>query len=251
MSLRTVISYAVAFMLGLLAVAPPINYSIPMVVNSEAWIYTVIACGLLAYFSLFLRLHWLLKVITLYLFANCFFSQVPYQSFNAFIVYMGAIYFFLLCQEADYGIILKVLIAVFLMQITISVIQFYGKDTLMSFADADRLGVYEELGLSVSTFRNKTVYFGTVLQHMRFGSLIAIMAPFLLLKNKLFIIPLFEVAIFCHVSGLMLALLAGVAVYVVLDKWISRRAALLAIVVENANHPPLATARELLHQAHG
>lgn len=194
--LRKISSYLIAATLGLIAVAPPIPYEIPMMINSFRWLYLVVATGLFGFFMLHLRFHILLKVLVVYLFATCFLSQVPWVSFNAFIVIVATLFFFLLCQYSDYDPILKMVETVFWYQCIIAGLQYFDLDTLMSFDQPRRFA-----------------FFGTIFQQMRLSSLFAIMTPLLLARNRLYIIPLFVSAAMLNSMGFSLALCVGVFTY--------------------------------------
>lgn len=194
--MKKFLSYAVAISIGLLAVAPPINYDIPLLANSFYWLYMVIVAGLLGFFLIYQDIHVSLKVLAVYLFGVSFLSQAPAESFNAYILLVATVYFFLLCKQCDYEIILNMVQAVFWIEILIAMIQHLGFDRLMMFNNPD-----------------KTIYFGTVFQQMRLASLFAVMSPFLLLKSRWYIIPIAITCILFKTLGYTFAVAGGVLIY--------------------------------------
>lgn len=205
--MRNMLSCSIALMLGLLAVAPPILYTIPIMVNSLFWCYLVSAAAFLAFWMCRQRdLHIALKVMTVYLLANCFLSEVPYLSFNAFIVYVPTIaLFILMVKYGNERPVIAAAEAAFWVNLMFAFMSYTGNQTLINF------GVKEP------------VFFGTILQHMRFASLLCILSPFLLMRSKLYILPIAGAAVLCHSSGFALAILAGVLVYLALKrppKWL-------------------------------
>jgi len=197
--MKKILSYTIGLSIALLAVAPPLNYNIPTMFNSFGWLYIVVASGLFGMFLFSRDLPVLLKVLSGYLWLSCFFSSAPYLSFNAYILVVASLYFFLGAKHADKKIILNMVTAAFWLQVFIVSTQLLGKDTLLNF-----------------TRQGQPVFFGTILQYMRFSSLLAIMAPLLILKSKWYIIPVIVMAVLSHSSAFGLAVIAGIAVYVFL-----------------------------------
>lgn len=192
---KKILSYILGFGVGLLSVAPPLSYSIPVVVNSYWWLYGVVVAALLSIYLAFTDLPLALKTIAFYLLTGCFISMVPYISFNAFILVVGALYCYIGFTKCDYEIVIDIIVAAFFMQVFITVMQLFGMEKLMNFD------------------RKEPVFFGTVFQYMRFSSLLAIMTPFLVLKNKAFIFLITLLVIMSHSSGFALSVIAGCAVY--------------------------------------
>lgn len=168
--------------LSLLIVAPAFNYDIPVTVNSFAWCYVVVACGMLGFFLWKTGIPIELKVLASFLFASCFISQSPYLSFNAYILVILTIYLYLALRESDFDIIVNFIEAAFWLQVFIVLMQLLGKDTLLSFGS------------------DRKVFLGTVMQYMRVSTVFAIMAPFLIMRSKFYFIPL---AVLCFLSRSM------------------------------------------------
>lgn len=196
-TMKKTISFLLAFLMGLLCVAPPLNYDIPMMVNSYLWLYLVVASGLIAFFVLFQsNINEILKVLIVYLFVvGCFFSQIPYFSFHAFMLVTATICFFLLAKECEFETFLNMAQAIFWIEIVLATLHYFGKDTLMNFG------------------RQEPVFLGTIFQHMRFGSLLCILSPFLLVKSKWYIIPILVSVILTTSSGFALSVAAGLIIY--------------------------------------
>lgn len=212
-----VISHVIGIGLCCLALLPPFNdqikvfnienavYStwqldIPVVVNSFGWTYAVIIAGLLCTYLWFCHIRFTLKLLLSYLYLMCFFSAAPYLSFNVMLLVVPAIYLFILIKNfVDKEIIINWIVALFWCEVCLSVLQLFGKDKLLNFD------------------RPQPTFLGTIMQHMRSGSLFAIFAPFLLLKNKLYIIPLLILAFVMKCSNFALALLGGGFVYILLS----------------------------------
>lgn len=199
MALKKAASWVVAILLGMLAVAPPIPYEFNLEVNSFIWVYLVVVVALVSFFMFTQKITLVIKIFMVYLFFNCFGSQVPYLSFTSYMVVVQTVLFFMLCLYVDFDPLLDVMQAVFWLEVCVMICQRMGYDTLMGFGG-----------------ESKNVFFGTVFQQMRLGSLFAIMSPFLLIKNRLYIIPLAIVAISLGTLGFTFSLAAGMMVYVLL-----------------------------------
>ena len=214
--MKRFISHIIGIGLGCLALLPPFNdkieifdfknaqYStwqldIPIIVNSFGWTYAVILIGLLCSYLWFSDIRFTIKFLASYMYLMCFFAAAPYIAFNAMLLVIPPLYLFILIKNmADKEIIINWVVALFWCEAVLCILQFFGKDKLINFD------------------RPQPTFLGTVMQHMRSGSLFAILAPFLLLKNKLYIIPLLIFAFIMKCSNFALALLGGVLVYLVL-----------------------------------
>lgn len=212
------LSFVAALALGLLCVAPPeffkeaskmalalgasdpavkTDYFIPVFVNSFAWLYIVIAAGLVAFFMATLdELHVALKALLVYTFiVGCFFSQVPYFSFTAFVLLVLTVAIFLGFKRCDFGPVFKMAEAVFWLEVVIAVLRLCGRETLMNFG------------------RPEPIFFGTIFQHMRFGSLLCILVPFLIVKDWRYVFPIAAAVVLTTSSGFAVSVLAGAAVW--------------------------------------
>lgn len=215
------LSFIYSVVLGILCVAPPevirepsnisqmlgaaypefkTNYDIPLIVNSFLWMFLVVISSLLTFYTFTQKVHPALKALFVYLLVvGCFFSQVPYISFNAFMVATLTLYFYMALKKCDFKIIIDMLQAVFWLELTFAGLHYFGKDVLMNFGKKD------------------PVFFGTVFQHMRFSSLLCILSPFVLVRSKWYLIPICLSVILTASSGFGLSIIAGVACYLALD----------------------------------
>lgn len=204
-----------AFALGLVVVAPPLNYGIPLLANSFLWGYLVVAAGLFGMLLLTTRLHPLLKALNVCLFISCFFSQAPAFSFNAYMVIVATFWAFLGLQEVDYRFILNIAVAAFWLEVAVVSMQLIGHDKLLCFDRAMELRPDLTI-VSVSPNIPKFVFLGTVFQYMRMSSVFAILTPFLILKNRWYVIPVMILCVVSKSSSFALSVIAGIFVYAML-----------------------------------
>ena len=221
--MKTVFSYALALCLGLLIIAPPIGYAIPVIVNSFHWVYMVVVTGLLGMFLCTRALHWSLKWLSVYLLATCFLSQSPATSFNAYVLVVVCLFFFLAFQRADFRVVTSVVEAAFWLEVVLTAFQLCGMDTLLRF------GIHESL---FQEMRPEKVFLGTVMQHMRFASVLAIMTPILVLKSRWYLLPIGVLCVLSGSSAFALSLALGSAVYFIVNpSWRYWRSKALFLVV--------------------
>lgn len=186
----------IAIPLIFLAIIPPMELSIPMTINSDLWIWSILLGGLLGILFIYTRADIFLKLIVVYLFINCFRSRAPYLSFTSYIIFIAVAYYYLLCLTLkDFEFVKKIAQAVFFLNIILIVNQQFGGDKLLNFG------------------RDIPVCFGTIGNSMWLGSLLICLAPFLLLSSPLNIIPLIIIIFISKSSGMALSLLGGVLIY--------------------------------------
>jgi len=205
--MKKILSHISGIFLALLIIHPIIDYRIPMMVNSWHWLYLVIASSLFGFYLLWQDLSKPLKILAVYLFVNAFFSQVPYLGFNAYIVIVFSFYFYLLTQKCEADIILRWIETAFWVQVALSIFQIAGMDKLLCF---DRAFELDEMTLQIRPISQdipRYVMFGTVMQYMRYASLLAVMSPFLILKNKKYAFILIPLCLISESSTFALSLI--------------------------------------------
>lgn len=198
--IRPLLSFLFGLILALLIIAPNVPYSLPVMQENFVWCYLAVTA---AFFGVLICWHLtpVLGLLSIYLFANCFFSQGPYLSFNAYILVVFALWLFVLLQHADFKIVIRFLEAAFWLQVILTAFQLMGRDRLLNFADA-----------------GNPLFFGTVMQYMRFASLLAVLAPFLIIKNRWYLVPIVILCVISKSSTFALSLTAGLGTYFFLCK---------------------------------
>jgi hypothetical protein len=214
--LKKVLSYAIGFLAGFLTVIPPVPFSIPIMVNSDAWLYIFTFSALAGMMLLFKSIPLALKIFLVYALATSFLSQAPYISFNAFICLVGAYYFFEAGLKVDEQIVFDIIAAAFVLQIMFGVMQLFGKETLYNIN------------------RHEPVFVGTVMQYMRFASLLAVMAPILIIKNKWFLVLILISVVISRSCSLGLSVFSGIGVYLFMRfkryRWLMAGSVFVAMV---------------------
>ena len=211
--MKKTLSHILGFFLAALIVHPAIDYRIPMLVNSWHWLFIVVMSALLGFQLLQTSIHPALKTLSVYLFVNAFFSQVPYLGFNSYIVTVFGFYFYLLAQKTENEIMLRWIETAFWVQVCLSIFQLADMDKLLCF---DRAFELDETTLQVKPITTdipKFVMFGTVMQYMRYASLLAVMAPFIIMRDKRYLILIVLLCGLTSSSTFALSLVAGAAVY--------------------------------------
>jgi hypothetical protein len=165
--LDKLIKYIIAIPIILLALLPPKYFEIPMFVNDFWWLWLVLISGFLGIFFIFTKADIILKILSVYLFFNCFFSKAPYLSFTAYFSVILCLYFYLLCLKLkDWDFIYKVILSIFILNVVFIVNQFLGRDTLLNFG------------------QTATVRFGTIGNLMQLKSFMIVLSAFLITCRK-------------------------------------------------------------------
>lgn len=121
---------------------------------------------------------------------------------------------FILVQKCKFNEVTGYIEAAFWFELILVLFQLLGKDTLMNFG------------------RHDSVFLGSLMQYMRFSSLVALMSVFLILKNKWYCVPVFILCVLSRSMGLALSLVVGTVVYLIrYRKTIWARTAFLAVII--------------------
>ena len=198
--MKKLLSYVLGIGMALLIIAPSINYDIPVVINSFAWTYAVGVAGLFGMLLLTREnVHVSMRLFSAYLFVNCFLSQAPYLSFNAYLLAVASFWIFVLFQKSDFKVITNWIEAAFWYEVVLVFFQLLGKDSLMNFG------------------KPQPVFLGTVMNYMRFSSVLVLMTPFLIRKNAMYAIPILGLCVLSQSSTFAVSLIVGLATYLLLN----------------------------------
>lgn len=211
--IKKILSYACGVFIGLLIIAPPINYTIPLIVNTFHWLYLVIASGLFGFFAWHQEISAWLKLSVGYLFASCFISQCPASSFNAYVLVVAAIYLLIFLKRCDFNIIIGFIEAAFWLEVVLCGFQIAGADKLLCFDRAFRIDPETMAIVPFSADSPKYVLLGTAMQYMRMSSIFAVMSPFLIFKSRWYLIPLSILCVVSQSSCFAVSLIAGAGIY--------------------------------------
>ena len=210
------LSYAAGILLAVLIVLPPTSYTIPLMHDPVLWSCLAVIAAMFGMYAIRIpALPIQVKILSVYLFATAFLSEGPHSSFNAYVVFVGTIYIFLWFRSiTDWRPVLDFLEAAFWVEVVLAIFQVSGWDRFLNF---DKMG--------------KPYFLGTVMQYMRFSSVLAIMTPFLIIRNWKYIFLIGTLAIVSQSSSFAISLLAGCGVFLLLSQrtW-QWRAGIVALV---------------------
>lgn len=131
--MRKFYSYFAAIVIIIFAAFPPIQIHIPFTEN-KAIIWAWLISGCAGFYVLFLNVNTFVKLLSVYLFINCFFSVAPYLSFQMYLLLVPLIYFYILClQIEDWTPVIRALKIVVMMNLLLFFMQQIGKDSLCNF----------------------------------------------------------------------------------------------------------------------
>jgi hypothetical protein len=209
---KTLASYAFGVWLAVMAVLPPIPYTLSIRTEPMFWLAGVVLAGFFGFFLVYCNsMGGWLKALVIYLWLTAFLSTAPFASFNAVALFILAAYVYMALLKSDFNIITRFIEAVFWFELALVVMQLTGHDSLMDFGSKYTV-VNDGSGSLIdiqAVAKEGSFFLGTVRQQMRLGSLFAVMAPFLIYRSRLYFIPLFILAYLSKSAGLSTALLAG------------------------------------------
>lgn len=211
------LSYAAGILLAVLIVFPPVAYTIPLMHDPVLWSCLTLVAAMLGMYAIRIpAVPIQVKILSVYLFVTAFLSQGPHSSFNAYVVFVGSVYLFLWFRGiSHWQVVLDFIEAAFWVQVVLATFQLAGWDRLISF---NKL--------------RESHFLGTVTQYMRFSSVLAIMTPFLIIRNWKYIFLIAALAIVSQSSSFAISLLAGCGTYfwVTRGRW-SEKAAIVLLAV--------------------
>ena len=190
----------IALGLVCLFVIPPLLSELTIKFRSDLWAWIVLVIGVAAFFSLYLKINIWIKLLAIWLYINCFLSQMPVASFVSYASFLGALIIYVFCLKLtkdEFKFVLKIFPILFLLEALILTFQLYDKTIITKALD---------LG--------KDVNYGTVSNSMMFGSMVVVMSFPLILNKKWFAIPIL-VMFFCipQLHRVLAPFLAGCAFY--------------------------------------
>ena len=192
--MNKIISYLVGFIMVSLALIPPIDFRLTM--PGEYWPYLILIVGFLGFYLVCLKTSNWIKSICLISFLNCFTSNAPMISFNAYVSVVACCYFYVLCEKVkDYRPIFSMLQCLVVYEIFFVFMQFFGKDVLLNFHVA-------------------TNCFATVGQHMQMASFAVILSSVLIVHNPTNILFPIIISFFCNSVGGFLSSCFGILITV-------------------------------------
>ena len=194
--MKKAIPYIALIPLVVLALTPPWRMVLDCKLNSLFWLYMVFSSGFLTFLYMNFKVSVFLKLFLIWCFVSCFLSYAPYLCFTMYWSMIAGAYYYLLCKQIeDFEPVKKVIQALFFFVTLLIIVQLFGKDTLLNFNQKDPLVL------------------GTIGNYMILGSLVCILAPFLIQISWLNWIPVILIAFITKSSGTVLSIFAGLGVY--------------------------------------
>ena len=167
------LSYIAAFIVSAFILMPPLDISPIMGFNMAIWTGVVLIFAFLGFSLLRTSMNPFLKALSVYLFIISFLSACPHVSFNCYCVIVACLGLYLVFTKITrWEPIFKGIEGAFWVICVLLVMQSLNKDSLLSFGS-----------------KEGTLY-GCAMNKMMMCSLLACMAPFLLIRNKFYSIPL-------------------------------------------------------------
>ena len=116
-----------------LALMPPIGMYVPFN-NKVAWTWLVLLSAFAGFYTFFLKINPIIKVLTALCFINVLFSRAPMISQFAYMEMIGCVYLYWICRRIeDWSIVFNALWVILAINILMLSLQMAGKDTLLNF----------------------------------------------------------------------------------------------------------------------
>lgn len=177
-----------------LSLIPPINFIIRNPPN-DYWLWMILIAGFFGIVTIFIETNFIVKVIAIGSFINCFFSAIPYVSFTSYVSIVLCCYLYIMASKIkNWDLVFKSFQAVVILDLIIFVMQATYHDPLLNFG-------YKEVA-----------HFGTLGQHMQMGSFGVIITALLIPFSYWNIAICFIYALFCHSSWTFICGVAGLTI---------------------------------------
>jgi len=172
--------YLALIIISGLALIPPIDWFIQNPPNDK-WLWMVCIAGFLGFLTLFIETNWYVRIIAIGGFINCFFSCIPYLSFTAYVLLVGACYFYIVCERIDdWEWIIKCLQTILFLNVFLLGMAYFNHDPLLNFNSGGTIQQFGILG-----------------HHMLMGSFSVVISAMLISYNRLNIVFPFLIGFIC------------------------------------------------------
>lgn len=204
--MRKALSYLLPLLVAFIALIPPIKFRIPA--PTEHWPLLIAVAGFLGIRILFIKVNWIVKAIATLSFISCFFSSIPYLSFNTYVAIVAHCYLYIgLTMMDSWRPMFAAVKSLLIFNAILLVMQYLGLDQLYNWS------------LEAPTC------FGVTGQHMQMGSYSVILTTLLGILSPLFIIFPILTALICNSSWTLFCAGAGTITYLLCKPPILRRPA--------------------------
>jgi len=198
--MKKALSYIIPAFAGFFACMPFIDFRV--VAPPQWWPMVLTVTGLMGMLILFMRVTPAIKGVALLGLISCFFSNVPYLSFNSYFSIVACCYFYIGATKMEsWGPTFKMLKALLLLNIGLIIAQFFSHDQMLNF------------GLS------EISNFGVIGHHMQEASFLVILSALLIQIHPAFLIVPILGAYFCNSTWALCCAAVGVWVYFPSKKW--------------------------------
>lgn len=202
------LSILLGLFLGILSLFPPIGYEMNLFIRPDLWLYLVLISAFISFNLILTCKDLLLKAFVIFVWVSCFYSESPFISFNAYLFFVFGLLIFSTMKYCKADILIKFIETAFWVQLIIIFMQQTNSDVLMNFGTRYDF-INNGAVLHITSDKEHQMFLGTVRQQMRVSSLFAVMAPFLVYKNKWYIIPISILAFISMSAGFALSVIAG------------------------------------------
>jgi len=192
--MKKALSYLLPLLVAFVALIPPIRFRIPA--PTEHWPLMVACAGFLGIRTLFIKVNPIVKIAAGLAFLSCFFSSIPYISFNTYVVIVAHIYLYIgLTRMDSWRPMFATFKTLLIYNAFLICMQVIGQDQMFNWS------------------LDSTVCFGITGHHMHMGSYSVILAAFLGILSPLYLAFPIVVAFFCNSAWALMCAGSGLLVY--------------------------------------
>lgn len=190
-------TYTAIAVLVFFACIPPINFFISRPEN-DLWYVMILMAAFFGFYLWFMDVNWIISIVALWSFINCFFSASPPIAFTSYVPIVMGCYFYWICLNIeDHELMLRIFLTLFFLNCFFLIMQFMGWDSLLNFG----------LGHDVTCF-------GVIGQHMQMGSFSVILAALLLSLSAAYLSIPFVIGLVCGSTWTIFTATIGLLIWI-------------------------------------
>lgn len=180
--------YITSAVIALSALVPPIKFIVPEP-QTEYWLYVILLVAFLGLYPVFTKIHWVLKMLLIYAFVDCFFSSCPHESFTLYISLVGCFYLYFISKRiVNWNPVFKTLYTIIFINGIFMLLKFFGHDPLIN-------------------------QYGVVGQHMQMGSFSVVVSCMLIQRGIWWLLLPFLVGIICNSMWSLICVFLGIYIF--------------------------------------
>lgn len=186
--------YSIALFCAFFMLIPPINFALPA--PDANWPFFILLVAFAGIHLCFLKVHAIVKFISVAMFISCFFSTGPYLSFNQYFTIVICCYLYYACTFIkDWTPVFRTALAVLGLNVILFCFQMQLLDKMLNFG------------------HEKVLIFGSIGHHMQAGSFSVMLTALLVQISPWFLVVPILTGIFCNSVWAILCGVIGIGLW--------------------------------------